>query len=291
MRFWQSLAFDDPAELAALARGAEDAGFEGVMLSEHLFVPEEYAANYPYSPSGRPDFGPDTPFPDPWVTIAALAAATRRLRFVTMIHILPLHHPIEMAKTIGTAARFSQDRVILGAGAGWMREEFDALGVDFETRGRRFDESIEILRLLWSGEMVEYHGESFDFARIKMSPAPDRPIPIYIGGASRPALRRAARCGDGWLGAGNTPEEAAAILGELRRLRAEAGRADEPFEAVVPLTASFEADTLRRLSELGATATVHYPFVYSVGPEATLTQKLDAMKRFGDGVIGPLQAA
>ena len=288
MKFWQSIAFNDPGELVALARGAESAGFEGVMLSEHLFLPEVYAPRYPYSENGRPDFGADTPFPDPWVTMAALAANTQSLRFVTMVQILPLHHPIEVAKAAGTAALFSDDRVILGAGAGWMREEFDILGIDFTTRGKRFDESIEILRRLWSGEMVEFHGEIFDFDRIRMSPAPNRPIPIFVGGASKPALRRAARCGNGWLGAGNTPDEAERILGELARLRIEAGREDEPFEAVVPLTTRLETDTLRHLSELGATASVHYPFVYSVGPEATLSQKLDAMQRFGDAVVGPM---
>jgi probable F420-dependent oxidoreductase len=289
MKFWQSLSFSEPGQLVELAKGAEAAGFEGVLLSEHLFVPEDYAAKYPYSETGRPDFDAETPFPDPWVTIAVMAAATRRLRFATIIYILPLHHPFEVAKAVGTAALFSDDRVVFGAGAGWMREEFELLGVDFATRGKRFDESIEVLRRLWTGDMVEYHGEVFDFAPLKMSPAPGKPVPIYIGGASKPALRRSARLGDGWLGAGNTPDDAAEILRELSRLRAEAGRENEAFEAIAPLLVPFEVDTLRRLSDLGMSGTVHYPFTYTVGRDATLAQKLEAMKRFGDEMIGPMQ--
>ncbi|MBW2667473.1 MAG: LLM class F420-dependent oxidoreductase, partial [Deltaproteobacteria bacterium] len=253
MKFWQSVAFTAPNQLVEIARGAEAAGFEGVLLSEHLFVPDAYAAHYPYSESGTPDFDAQSPFPDPWVTMTAMAAATSRLRFATMVYILPLRHPLEVAKLVGTASIFSDGRAVLGAGAGWMREEFEVLGVDFATRGKRFDECIEILRQIWRGGMAEYHGEIFSFDRLQMSPAPPHPIPIYIGGASKPALRRAARLGDGWLGAGNTPEQAEKILVELRRLREEVGRIEEPFDAIVPLVTPLELDTLRRLSDLGAT--------------------------------------
>lgn len=289
MKFWQSLAFTKPEQLTAIAAGAEAAGFEGVLLSEHLFVPASYAARYPYAPEGKPDFDPTTPFPDPWVTIAALAAVTERLRFATMVHILPLHHPLEVAKAVATAAVFSNDRVALGVGAGWMKEEFDALGVDFASRGTRFDESIAVLRRLWSGQMIEFHGTHFDFPRLQTSPVPKRSIPIYIGGASPPALRRTAQLGDGWVGAGNTPDEAVTILDEIGRLRREAGRAGDPFEAIVPLVTPLSADTLRDLADHGATATVSYPFRYTLGPDATMTQKLDAMKRFGESVIEPMR--
>jgi len=287
MKFWQSVAFNEPDQLVEIARGAEAAGFEGVLISEHLFIPSAYAARYPYSETGRPDFSAHTPFPDPWVTMTAMAAATSRLRFATMVFILPLHHPLEVAKAVATASIFSGGRVALGAGAGWMREEFDVLGVDFATRGRRFDESIEILRSVWLGEMADFRGEIFRFDALQMSPAPAEPIPIYIGGASKIALRRAARLGDGWLGAGNTPDEAAEILAELRRLRDDAGRSALPFEAIVPLTTAPDPDTLKRLGELGATGSVNYPFAYTAGPDASLEQKLDVMKRFGDEVIRP----
>jgi len=289
MKFWQSTAFNDPRELVDIARGAEDAGFDGVLVSEHLFVPGEYEPAYLYTENGRADFDIDTPFPDAWVTIAAMAAATTKIEFCTLVYILPLHHPLEVAKSLAALSLYTNDRVILGAGAGWMKEEFDALGVEFKTRGRRFNEMIEVMRKLWTGELVEYHGEHFDFAPVAQKPVPNKPIPIAIGGASKPALRRAATLGDGWAGAGNTPDEAAEILKTLTELRREAGRENEPFETIVPLTVPPDADDFKRLSDLGADGTVNYPFAYTVGPDATLQQKLDMMKQYGDNVIGPMK--
>ena len=157
MKFWQSVAFSEPEQLLEIAQGAEAAGFEGLLLSEHLFVPEEMAPKYPYAEDGIPDFTGDTPFPDPWSAISAMASVTTRLRFSTMIYVLPLRHPLEVAKAVSTAAVLSGNRVVLGAGAGWMREEYDTLGVPFESRGKRFDESIEVLRRVWSGQAVEHH--------------------------------------------------------------------------------------------------------------------------------------
>ncbi len=291
MKFWQSVAFTELEHLLQIARGAEAAGFEGLLVSEHLFVPEKFAPAYPYAENGVPDFTGATPFPEPWSAISAMASVTRRLRFSTMIYILPLRHPLEVAKSVSTAAVLSGNRVVLGAGAGWMREEYDTLGVPFETRGKRFDEAIDVLRRVWSGDPVEHHGEFFAFERLQMSPAPSQPIPIFIGGISKAALRRAARRGDGWLGSGHTPDEAAELLRALAAQREQAGRSGEPFEAIVPLTVPPDFDTLRRLAELGASGTVNYPFVYTVGPGAALAQKLDMMKRYGDEVIGPMKEA
>jgi len=291
MKFWQSTAFNDPLELRAIARAAEAAGFEGVLVSDHLFVPAKYEPAYLYSETGRPDFDTTTPFPDPWIAIATMAAATERLRFCTLIYILPLHHPLEVAKTVGTLSLFTGGRVTLGAGAGWMKEEFEALGVDFATRGRRFDEMIEVLRKIWAGGIVEHHGEFFDVPAMAQTPAPPGRIPIAIGGASKPALRRAARLGDGWLGAGNSVAEAEEILASLARMRAEAGRADEPCENIVPLTEQPSPDDVTRLAGLGAHGMVNYPFVYTCGPDASLQQKLDMMAAFGENVIAPTKGA
>lgn len=289
MKFWQSTAFNDALELPAIAKGAEAAGFEGVLVSDHLFVPAEYEPAYLYSDDGRPDFDTTTPFPDPWVAIATMAAHTERLRFCTLIYILPLHHPLEVAKSVGTLSLVSNSRVILGAGAGWMKEEFASLGVDFKSRGRRFDETIEVLRKIWAGGVVEHHGEFFDIPAMAQSPAPPRPVPIAIGGASKAALRRAARLGDGWLGAGNTVAEAEAILTSLAEQRKQAGRENEPCENIVPLTEQADPDQLAKLSALGAHGGVNYPFVYTCGPDASLQQKLDMMAAFGENVIAHMK--
>ena len=289
MKFWQSTAFTDPRELPAIARAAEAAGFEGVLVSDHLFVPADYEPAYLYSESGRPDFDTNTPFPDPWVAIATMAAQTERLRFCTLIYILPLHHPLEVAKAVATTSLFSEGRVILGAGSGWMKEEFASLGVDFKTRGRRFDEMIQLLRKIWAGGVVEHHGEFFDIPPMAQNPAPGHRIPIAIGGASKAALRRAAHLGDGWLGAGNSVAEAEQILTTLAELRKEAGRGDEPHENIVPLTEQPDPDALARLAKLGAHGMVNYPFVYTCGPDAPLQQKLDMMAQFGETVIAPMK--
>lgn len=285
MKFWQSASFSEPEQLIEIAKLAEQVGFDGLLMSDHLFFPGKLESKYPYSPDGDPGFTPETPWPEPFAAIAAMAAVTRRLRFATLVYILPLRNPLEVAKSTATLDLLSDGRFVLGVGAGWMKEEFDQLGVDFRTRGARFDESIDVLRTLWSGGMVEHHGRFFDFARLQMSPKPKRSVPIYVGGASDAALRRTAQRGDGWLGNGSDPEEASRILAELARLRREAGREKLPFEAVVPLTTPPDPDVLRRLEDQGAHGTVSYPFTYALGPNSTLDQKRRYLEGFAANVI------
>lgn len=286
MRFWQVASFAEPDQLLGIARAAEEAGFHGVMVSDHLFFPGRLESRYPYSEDGRPGFDGTTPFPEPWTTISAMAAVTERLCFATMVYILPLRHPLDVAKAVGNASFLSGGRVALGVGAGWIREEFDTMGVDFRTRGRRMDEMIDALRTCWSGAMVTHRGPFFDFGPLQMMPAPPAPPPVLVGGVSEKALRRAAAKGDGWIGTGQTPEEAAALLDRLHALRAEAGREREPFDAVVPLTVPPDPQALRRLeAEHGMTSTTVWPFAYTLGPTSTLAQKRDAMLRFGEEVI------
>jgi probable F420-dependent oxidoreductase len=289
MKLWQSLAFVEPDQLVDLARCAEECGFHGVLLSDHLVFPGQLSSKYPYSPDGKPLFDGRVPFPDPWVTIAAMAQATTKLRFATLVYVLPLRDPFDVAKSVGTAALLSRERVVLGAGAGWMKEEYDAVGIDFRTRGRRFDEMIAVRRALWSGQMVEHHGRIFDFGPMQMSPTPLAPVPIYVGGVSEAALRRAATLGDGWMGSGNTPEEVPGVLGRLRALRKEAGREKDPFTPIVPLKARLDVDLLRRMEqEHGLGETVSYPFQFALGPTSTLSQKQEFLRRTADELVAKL---
>lgn len=288
MKFWQVVSFSEPEQLVEIARAAEEAGFHGVLLADHVFFPGNLRSRYPYSEDGKPGFDGTTPFPDPWTTMAAMSSVTKQLRFATMVFILPLRHPLELAKTLGTLALLTRGRVVLGAGAGWVREEFDTLGIPFETRGARMEEMVAVMRQAWSGRMVEHRGRFFEHGPLQMSPAPPAPIPIYFGGISKVALSRAARLGQGWMGTGQTPEQALELCRTLRELRAEAGRADEPFETIVPLVVPLEPDLLRRLEHGGVTSTSCFPFSYTLGPASTLAQKREQMLRFGDRVIAKL---
>jgi probable F420-dependent oxidoreductase len=290
VKFWQYLAFAETEQLPAIARIAEEVGFHGVLLGDHLVHPERLASAYPYSPDGRPGFDAQAGWPDPWVAIAAMAAVTRRLRFATSVTILPLRSPFQVAKSVATAAVISGNRVALGAGVGWMREEFELEGVDFASRGRRADEMIEVLRKLWRGGWVEHHGEHFDFDRLAMAPAPGAPIPIYVGGHSRPALRRAARLGDGWIGTGVAPDDIPELLATLRRLRAEAGRERQPFETLLSLMAAPDRDVYRRAEADGLGGIVHWPFRYLLGPTSTVEQKRAALEQFAEAILVPLGA-
>lgn len=291
MKFWQSFFLTEAEQLFELVAICEDLGFDGVTVSDHLLHFDEMQLRYPYSEDGRPpSFTAGTVWPESWSIIAALAAVTERIRFATNVYILPLRHPVEVAKATASVASFAEGRLVLGAGAGWMKEEFDALGVDFRTRGKRFDECIEVCRKLWSGRAVEHHGQFFEFERARMCPVPRQPIPIYIGGVSPAALRRTAELGDGWIGPGQLPADAIETLAQIERLRGEAGRGSVPFDSIVPLTVPPDLDTLKRLEDAGAGGTVSYPFAFTVAPTSTLDEKRAYLEGYANDVIEKMRA-
>jgi probable F420-dependent oxidoreductase len=285
MKFWQSMTWAETEQLCAVARFAEELGFEGLVGADHALYPEKMLPDYPYSETGRPPQTADSEYPDMWTSFAAMAAVTQRVRLVCGVYVLPLRNPIEVAKQAATLATLSAGRFALGVGVGWMREEFEIYGVDFASRGRRMDEMIEVMQGLWKGEMFEYHGEFFDFDRIVVSPRPSHPIPLYFGGAAPIALRRAARIGDGWIGAGNTPEEVPGVMAELARLRQSAGRGDRPFETLVGVYAEPDVDLFRRLEDSGMTSGIHLPFAFRFDGPSSLDQKKRLMEAFAESVI------
>ncbi|MHC4215298.1 MAG: TIGR03619 family F420-dependent LLM class oxidoreductase, partial [Planctomycetota bacterium] len=216
MKFVTSLAFSDPTHFCEIARVADDCGWDGIVVSDHVVHPEKIESPYPYTRDGSTRWEAPAPWPDPWVAVGAMAAVTERIRFTTGIYVLPLRNPFVVAKAVSTAAVMSGDRVTLGVGVGWMKDEFDLLEQSFRNRGRRMDEMIEVMRTLWAGGMVEHHGEYYDFGRLQMSPAPKARIPIIIGGLSEPALRRVGRLGDGWISDIHTAEELGEIVAKIR---------------------------------------------------------------------------
>ncbi|MBB3048261.1 putative F420-dependent oxidoreductase [Litorivivens lipolytica] len=287
MKFWQPITWAETDQLIEIARFAEEVGFHGVMSGDHALYPGVMEAGYPYSDSGYPPQTEDSEYPDQWALFGAVAAATTTLRFTCGVYVLPLRNPIEVAKACATLDILSDGRFVLGAGAGWMREEFDIYGIDFKTRGKRLDECLEALRVLWKPELVEYHGDYIDFPPIRLAPAPKNDIPIYIGGANKLALRRAARYGDGWIGAGNTPEEVPQVLAELNQLRSDYGRADRPFDTLIGLMAEPDLAMFQRLAEHGMSSGLNMPFEYALGKGSSLDDKKRMMEQFANRIIRP----
>jgi len=286
MDFLIAVAYSEPEHLCDIARAAESAGFGGIVISDHVIQPGKLETPYPYTEDGRPRWPPGTPWPDPLVAVGAMAAVTERLRFLTSVLVLPLRHPVLAAKSVATAAVLSGDRLTLGVGAGWMREEFAALGQSFETRGRRLAEAIEILRALLAGGLVEHHGEFYDFDPIEMHPVPETRVPIYGGGVSDAALRRAATLCDGWASEIQTRDELDDILGQLRAYRERSSRADEPFGICAALRDVIDLDGYRAMEERGVTELITVPWLFYGDQAQSCRAKCDGIRRFGEEVLG-----
>ena len=282
MKHWQCVAMLDMNELPTLARHAEDLGFEGVSLGEHLITFSEQYEDYAYSKNNMIRWYPETHWPDPWVQIAALAQVTKRLRFLTSVYVLPMHSPFDVAKSISTAANISQGRVILGAGIGWQKSEFELVDQDFHTRGRRCDEMLEIMRKLWSGQPVSHQGEFYRFPGLQMSPGLAQPLPIYIGGFSAPALSRAARH-DGWIGGQHEMADLEVLIPQLQAERAKQGRAEDPFDICLGLYDP-SPENIARCEALGVTKLYREAFCDANGMASrmTLDEKLRDMETFAN---------
>ena len=205
---------------------------------------------------------------------------------------LAIRQPLLEAKALCSVAAISNDRVALGVGLAWMPEEFKWLGQDMKTRGARQDEAIQIIHLLLGGGMVEFHGKYHDFDRLTMAPVPKNRIPIYVGGTSKPALRRAARYGNGWLGIIHSMEEIKELVAELNNFRREFGREKEPFDIMLHCPDAQSVEDIRRLEELGVTDLQVTPWtepgiqaelgVSAMCEQPPLGVKLEAIKRYGE---------
>jgi probable F420-dependent oxidoreductase len=273
-------------QLTELARTAEACGYSSVALPDSLFYSEKVSADYPYTPDGTRMWNEETPWVDPLVAAAAMGAVTDRIGFYTQVLKLGSRNPLLLARQVGSVANLTGGRFGLGVGLGWAPEEFEWCGAPYAGRGKRADEAIEVLRLILGGGMVEYHGEFFDFDRLRMSPAPPSPVPIYVGGHSPAALRRAARVGDGWTSAMIRFDELRAVIERLSALRAEYGRAEEPFEIQAVCVDRFGVDGYRQQAEIGVTDVLVVPWLfYGVGFDGDLAAKKDGMRRFADEII------
>ena len=283
MRFVLGYGLNDINHMSQVAIAAEQAGFDSFTIGDSLFYPKHTDSIYPYKEGDR-SFLEHIDFLDPVAAIAALAAVTKTIRFYPGVLKLPCRHPILTAKQFSSLAALSNNRVLLGVGISPWREDLTYLGVDWDHRGKVMDECLAVIRGVLKGGFFAFDGEFYKFGEIKMKPIPTKPIPILVGGHSTPALRRAAKLGDGWMSAGGTVEENKAMVEKIAAFRREFGTADRPFEIHAGVMDSNDIDSMRRMTDMGATHIFTAPWdVYN--PLQSLQAKVDAVKKFGDTVI------
>jgi probable F420-dependent oxidoreductase len=278
MKFYISVAFRETKEAIEIAKAADDLGYDGIGIPDHVINLETLATPYPYTRDGKRRWEAFTDWPDPWVLVGALAQATTRLKFVTTVYIPAMRDPYSVAKAVGTAAYLADGRVELGVGVGWCEEEFTLMGQRFDRRGKRTDEMLELFRALWRPGWTEFDGEFYETPRLEMEPTPPR-IPIYIGGLSDIALRRAAR-NDGWIGDLISTDRAIASVDRIRAIRAEKGLSMDGFTVLTPLTDAFLREHYERAEAGGIDGVITMPWMFYAGADATLSEKIDGMKRF-----------
>jgi probable F420-dependent oxidoreductase len=278
--------FPDGAGAARLARLAEAAGFDSVFAVDHVALPERYESTYPYAPGGRLPGTQFTAMPDPLIWMAFAAAATTRLRLMTGVIILPLRNPLVLAKQVATLDHMSGGRIELGIGVGWLREEFEALGVPFAERGRRADEYVGAMRALWREDGASFAGRFVSFEGVTCDPKPlARAVPIIVGGHSEAAARRAGRLGDGFFPSIGAQVDTMPLFDVVRRSAEAAGRDPGAIEILAGCPGALPGsgqDPLEAVAERQRQGVDR--IVLPLG--AFLPDLEDSLPRFGERVIG-----
>ena len=289
MKFAIPLSMLPIHEMQPLAVAAEAIGYDSLAVSDHLIHPESFSVPYPYTADGSVRWEQGTDWPDPINTLSLLAGATSTIKFYTSVYVLPARNPLRVAKEISTLSALSGGRFDLGIGMGWMPEEFEAGGQEFSKRGKRADEMIEIMKLLWTGEMVSFQGKFFAFDTLEMLPCPPRDIPIYVGGFSEPALNRAAQH-DGWISDMHSLDELKALIAQLESKRSTASQ-HKAFEYICfSCWDAFSLEGLSKMKDLGVTTMTTYPWMlYGLMNDAPLREKIDGMERFFNEIVCQLR--
>ncbi|HET9731142.1 MAG TPA: TIGR03619 family F420-dependent LLM class oxidoreductase [Acidimicrobiales bacterium] len=287
MQFSTMYSMIEPSFYAPLARAAEEAGFASIGLADSICFPRESSSTYPYNADGTREFLENKPFIEPLICAAAMGSVTTTLRFHTAVLKLPIRNPVIFAKEVTSVAAITGGRFDLGVGISPWEDDYEVTQVPWPGRGRRFEECIEVVTRLSSGEYVEHHGEFYDFRAIKLIPGAR--VPVLIGGHNDKSLERAARLGDGWLPAGMSREHLAASIKRISELRKRYGRDHLPFAIHAIGMEAFTADGVKFLAELGVTHAVGgFSSFNPYGVEADrepLQAKIDALHRYADDVI------
>jgi probable F420-dependent oxidoreductase len=274
--------------MGEVARRAEECGYESAWIWDHLVYPKDINSPYPYSPDHAAPIA-TTRALDPWICLGHVAAVTSKIRLGTFIYILPLRNPFVTARSVLTVDVLSKGRVMLGAGIGWMKEEYDIVGEDFASRGHRAEEITRILKALWTEDEPEFHGRFYDFAPVKFDPKPvQKPYPpIHFGGETEIAMRRAAKFANGWMGASTdeTFESASAKIRRLRALLEEAGREKESFEITLNTGSLPDLETVRRWEEVGVTRLVVAPWLAEASLQGINSAMAEAREKGPQGIL------
>jgi probable F420-dependent oxidoreductase len=249
-----------PAAIRVLATSAEELGFSTLYAVEHVVFTDDYERKYPYSQVGELPGPTHMNLFDPFIALTYAAAVTSRVRLATGISLVPMHNPVILAKEIASLDQLSGGRFMLGAGIGWMAEEFEAAGVPFEQRAKRTDEYIDAMKQLWGEDRASYSGQFVNFKNIRCNPKPVKrgALPITFGGETTAAMRRVARQGSGWFGYMNSPEQAEEKIKKLHKILAEHGRKPQDVELIItPNDPKYAApDSLKRYRDAGVSEIV-----------------------------------
>ncbi|MAT93747.1 MAG: LLM class F420-dependent oxidoreductase [Halioglobus sp.] len=286
MKFSYQVGMCDPTHYVPLARAAEEAGFDALSIPDSICYPQEASSKYPYNKDGSREFLESVPFVESLIAVAHMAAVTQDIRFNTFVYKLAVRQAAVVAKQVQGIQVLSGNRFDFGIGISPWEEDFAVCAVPWEKRGKRFDEQIEILRGLESGEFFGHRGEMIDMPANKMTPVPDTPTPLLIGGHTEPALKRAARVGDGWMCAGADKEALRAYIGRINQLRAEYGTADRPFQVFTTGQDAFTREGIEELESIGVTTVViGFRNVYEMEPDKPLEEKIQMLQWYAGEFI------
>jgi len=273
-----NIGISDVKQMTGLAQRAEGAGFESVWTFEHVIVPIDYASKYPYNETGKMGAEPETPFIDPLIALTAVAATTSTIRLATGVNILSQVNPLLLAKQTASLDVLSNGRFMLGVGIGWLEEEFTAMGVPFERRGARFDDYVQAMRKVWSGEVVEHRSEFLNWTGFKSRPLPvQNPMPVIIGGSKGKIYERIARYGNGWFVPGTDAGAIKAQLADLKKTCDGVGRDFDEIEVTAMWPGEGGLESLKALSDAG----VHRAVVPLIG----LGDPVTSIQRIGKEII------
>lgn len=286
MRFSYQIGMCEADHYLPLVQAAEAAGFHGITIPDSICYPQEASSKYPYNKDGSREFLESVPFMESLIAVSAMAAVTSRIRFATFVYKLAVRQVAVVAKQVQSIQALSNNRFDFGIGISPWEEDFAVCGVPWDMRGKRFDEQIDVLRGLETGEFFGYDGELIQMPANKMCPAPTQPTPLLIGGHAEAALKRAARVGDGWMCAGADMEQLEGFIKRINQLREEYGTADRPFRIYTTGQDAFTDAGIAKLEQIGVTdVIIGFRNVYEMEPDKPLDEKIAQLQWYANEFI------